>query len=120
MVVAHPFRRRDPNSLWTRLNAQSLAAGAPLAEIDWLLGLAAVEVLNGANEPAENAEAAALARTLGLPACGGSDAHWTQRVGRTATWFPGRITDDAGLVAALRWGGCLPMDRSNGRSRSKA
>ncbi len=117
LVLAHPFRRRDANSLWAHLRDRGLAPDAGLGRHGWLQGLAAVETLNSANEPAENAEAQALARALALPACGGSDAHWTARVGRAATWFPGTVSTDAELVAALKEGGFRPVDRPNGRGK---
>lgn len=66
--------------------------------------LAALEAMNGRNRPADDQAAQALARRLGLPATGGSDAHTPAEVGLAATRFHRALADEAGLVAALRAG----------------
>jgi hypothetical protein len=120
LIPAHPFRRRDPASLWSHLQASGLPLDQDASLAESLDGLTALEVLNGGNEPGENEEAARLAAILGLPGCGGSDAHWTGRVGRAATWFPGSITTDEELVAALKQGNYRAIDRSAVRNGSRA
>lgn len=125
LIPAHPFRRRDPNSLWALLEARGARLGSAAAiaaldgELDGLLGgVTAIEVANSANEPGENDEAAALARLLALPACGGSDAHWIDRVGRSATSFREPIATDAELVACLKEGQYRPVwPRNAGTSK---
>lgn len=111
LIPAHPFRGWDRNALWRYLKTLGLAVDEGLARKYWLQGLAAIEVLNGNLRPEENAQAAELARVLGLPGVGGSDAHTPNNVGCSATWFPDTITTDAQLVAALRRGGYHAVDR---------
>jgi predicted metal-dependent phosphoesterase TrpH len=77
-----------------------------------LSGLAAIEALNGANRPQENQMALALARKLGLPCTGGSDAHFTDEIGRCYTVFTVPIRTVTELVAALKAGHCRPAAAS--------
>jgi hypothetical protein len=68
-------------------------------------------VQNGGCDTKENARAADLARCLGIPGVGGSDAHTTAEVGRAATWFPDTIETDDELVDALICGSYKAIDR---------
>ncbi len=115
LIPAHPFRRWNHSALWHTLKARNLPLDHRLAAMDVVQGLTAVEVLNGGSKAEENAQAAELARILDLPGVGGSDAHAAHEVGRAATWFPGEITTDAELVAALKRGGYRPVDRRGER-----
>jgi predicted metal-dependent phosphoesterase TrpH len=115
LIPAHPFRRWDRLVLWSYLEEQGLPLNGRLAQMDLVQGLTSIEVQNGGCKPQENDQAAALARALGLPGIGGSDAHSTAKVGRAATWFPSRITTDASLVAALKRGGYRAVDRRRER-----
>ncbi len=63
-----------------------------------------VEAANGSDSRLQNIAAAGLAHGFRLPGIGGSDAHTAAEVGRAATRFEARITDNAELVAALRSG----------------
>ena len=56
--------------------------------------LHAVETFNGQVNPAELAQAEDLARILGLPAVGGSDAHTTAQVGVMVTEFARPVADE--------------------------
>ncbi|MDR2800299.1 MAG: PHP domain-containing protein [Desulfovibrio sp.] len=98
--AAHPFRS---------------VGGGVGDRLDSLKGLHGVETANGTDSPQENALAARACERLGLAAVGGSDAHWTRDVGRTATWFPEAVTTMAGLIAALRSGQCRPLVRLPGK-----
>lgn len=111
LIPAHPFRRWDHFALWSYLEDQGLSLNGHLAEMDFVQGLTAIEVHNGGCRPEENAEAAELASILALPGIGGSDAHSAGNVGRAATWFPGQITTDDELLAALSSGGYHAVDR---------
>jgi predicted metal-dependent phosphoesterase TrpH len=111
LIPAHPFRRWDRCALWGVLEANGWPADTGPFTASAVQGLAAIEVINGGCKPEENAEAAALARRLGLPGVGGSDAHAPHEVGRAATRFPGTITKDAELVSALKRGGYHPVHR---------
>lgn len=116
LIPAHPFRNWDRRSFWHYLEQNSIAIDSELADSDQVLGIDAIEILNGGCSDRENATAAELARALVLPGIGGSDAHFPDMVGATATWFPGDISTDAELVAALKRGDFYPVDRRSGRS----
>jgi predicted metal-dependent phosphoesterase TrpH len=115
LIPAHPFRRWDRNSFWNYLEDQGLSLNGRLAKMAFVQGLTALEVCNDGCSAEENAEAADLARILALPGVGGSDAHIATSVGRAATWFPGEITTDAELVAALKQGGYRAVVRRKRR-----
>lgn len=105
VVLAHPFRYllRQPerNLLYagaTRVprEAREVAAHPIFDLID------AIEVNNGGTAADENAFAREVARYLGKPMVGGSDAHSTHGLGRSVTVFRDRITSAAGFMEALR------------------
>lgn len=106
-VAAHPFRAGG-----YALGQTLRMARIPLARaLDWcpeLRWLAAVEVLNDHCDDGEASQARRLARALGLPGVGGSDAHFASEVGSAATLFPDPISTDEELIAALRAGRCFP------------
>src|SRR3990172_2856739 len=82
LIVAHPFRhyfdpvyfRRQGKEPFTLTPEQ--AAKLPVFQL-----ADAIEVLNGANTPRENLFALRVAKMLGKPGTGGSDAHSTQGIG---------------------------------------
>lgn len=111
IIAAHPFRHWDSLALWSYLEEQGLALSPDLAEADFVQGLTAIEVENGGLRPDENEEAVALARVLGLPGVGGSDAHVPQDVGRAATLFSESIRTDDDLVQALKRGSYRAVTR---------
>jgi len=85
--------------------------GGAEGALDWcpeLQWLSAMEVFNGHCDDGESSQARRLARTLGLPGVGGSDAHFAPEVGIAATLFPDPISTDEELIAALRAGYCSP------------
>jgi len=61
-----------------------------------------VEAVNGSDSRLQNLAASGLAKGFRLPGIGGSDAHTAAEVGSAATRFPGTLTSNASLVAALR------------------
>ena len=69
-----------------------------------------VEVFNGANTEQENGFALEVARSLGEPGTGGSDAHSTEGIGSCITVFDGDIRSEADLLEALRAGAYRPVD----------
>lgn len=83
LIVAHPFRhwfdpvyfRRQGKEPFT-LTPEEAAAKLPVFQL-----VDAVEVLNGANTLRENLFALRVAKALGKPGTGGSDAHSTQGIG---------------------------------------
>jgi predicted metal-dependent phosphoesterase TrpH len=106
-IAAHPFRTMG----YTLGQSLRMARIPPEDALDWcpeLRWLAGVEVLNGCCDDGEALQARRLARALGLPGVGGSDAHFASEVGSAATLFPDSISTDEELIAALRAGRCSP------------
>jgi predicted metal-dependent phosphoesterase TrpH len=93
-VPAHPYRVKDLYPL-----------GDGIYELS---GIAAVEALNGKNEPAENELAVAAALRLGLPQIGGSDCHTRSEVGTCHTVFDCSLLTLEDLVREIRAGRCRP------------
>ena len=116
MIAAHPFRNLfDPPPYNQNLlfkNAQSYprspeeAARHPLFEL-----VDDIEVANGANTEKENSFGLDVARELGMPGTGGSDAHSEHGLGRYVTVFEGEVLTEAGLVEAIRAGAYTPARR---------
>jgi predicted metal-dependent phosphoesterase TrpH len=113
LVPAHPFRHKDEWALWKYLEDQDLPLDEELARLEITQGLTAIETCNGGTLPEENEQAARLARILGLPGIGGSDAHGVEQVGRALTQFSHRIASDAEFVAALKAGDFRPVVRAS-------
>lgn len=107
-ILAHPFRHGGGWALWYWLEKQGLALDASLAARPELEHIHAVETFNGQVNTAELRQAEDLARILGLPVCGGSDAHATWQVGTTATEFARPVTNEAELVREIREGRIRP------------
>lgn len=91
-------------------------------------GLSGVEAFNGSTPHHHNMSAYRLAKTLGLPVFGASDAHILEKVGHYATQFHGRIRDTKDFIEAVKRGqttpviatpnGYIPFDESDGKSLS--
>jgi len=94
MVLAHPNRNAGFGRPWS--DAPDL--------------FEAFEGANGDDHNRSSAYVLDLARSLGLPTTGGSDAHSSPAVGRRATLFDQIITTEAQLIDALRAGACRPVD----------
>lgn len=107
-VLAHPFRHGGGWALWYWLEKHGLALDANLSVQPELQQIHAVETFNGQVNPQELRQAEELARILGLPAAGGSDAHATWQVGTTATEFARPVTDEAELAREIREGRIRP------------
>ncbi|GIW02253.1 PHP domain-containing protein [Roseiflexus sp.] len=86
-IVAHPFDWLV-SSFGTPL-LRYCGGDHPIWPVD------GVEAFNASLPlPGMNARAASVATTLGLPACGGSDAHHFSTVGLGYTLFPGTTAND--------------------------
>jgi hypothetical protein len=107
-VMAHPFRRGGGWGLWYWLEKQGLAVDGGLVTRPELAPLHAVETFNGQVTPAELEQAEDLARVLGLPVTGGSDAHRTGAIGRTVTEFARSVRNEEELVREIRAGRVRP------------
>jgi hypothetical protein len=108
IFVAHPFHTRGGPSLTLAFRGRGLDLAKDWGQVPVLKELDGVETLNGNVSADDNARARALARRLGVPGIGGSDAHAVDMVGSAATRFSRPIRSDAELVAALRTGDYAP------------
>ncbi len=107
-VLAHPFRHGGGWALWYWLEKNGLVLDRRLTARPEFRHLHAVETFNGQVNPGELAQAEDLARILGLPAVGGSDAHAVDMVGVTATEFARPVTNEVELVQEIRAGRVRP------------
>ncbi len=87
-VLAHPYR-------WPHGAGRHVGGAGSLR---------AVEATNAHNPAGANARAAELARKLGLPTTGGSDAHQAREVGRASTVVPDGCASVDDVLEALRRG----------------
>lgn len=94
MILAHPTR--------------NAGFGRPWSEAVHLFE--ALEGMNGDDHNLSSEYVIDIARSLGLAATGGSDAHSVPAVGRCATVFAEPIRDEQQLIVALRSGSCFPVD----------
>lgn len=110
LVAAHPFRMSFHRAHWrgASTTTPALDEACKLPALGLVDG---IEVLNGACTNRENRLALVVARKLGLPGTGGSDAHSTQGLGRFATMFQETVTNEADLLAQLKAGRFHPVVR---------
>ena len=104
IIVAHPFRGFLTFNVGELGLTPEKAMERPLFNY-----VDAVEVLNGKVTEKENGFAGQVAKGLGLPVTGGSDAHEVFEVGRYATRFFSKINDENDLVNALKTGDFEPV-----------
>jgi hypothetical protein len=109
VFVAHPFHRGGGPSLTLSFEARGLDLETDWEQVGVLEELDGVETLNGNVSARDNGAARRLARRLGVPGIGGSDAHAVGMVGSAATRFSSPIGSDAELVSALRDGEYAPV-----------
>lgn len=69
-------------------------------------GLIGAEILNGNSTFEENIKAFNAAKKIGLQELGASDAHFPDRVGIYATYFPQTIKSEEDLISALKENKC--------------
>lgn len=72
-------------------------------------GLSGVEAFNGSTPHHHNMTAYRLAKSLGLPVLGASDAHVLEKVGHYATQFSGTIRDTKDFIEAVKKGQTTPV-----------
>ena len=109
IFVAHPFHTGGGPSLTLSFRGRGLDLETDWDQVGVLKELDGVETLNGNVSAEDNAAARRLARRLGVPGIGGSDAHAVGMVGSAATRFSSPIGSDAELVSALRGGEYAPV-----------
>jgi predicted metal-dependent phosphoesterase TrpH len=106
LIVAHPFRhffdpvyfRRQGKDPFTFTPEQAAERMPVFRLID------AIEALNGANTARENVYALRVAKALGKPVTGGSDAHSTQGIGFFCTVFEKDCASQEELLEELHAG----------------
>lgn len=102
MIVAHPFRHlleRRPGVSEERFAMLPDEAAETMPVFQYVDG---IEVGNGGTVRAENAFAYHVARLLGKPMVGGSDAHSVNGFASYTTGFDEVLTSESDLLAALR------------------
>ena len=105
LVVNHPFRHVFDDVTAMRTNGKPFdLTPEQAAELPVFQLADAIEVANGCNTPRENYFAWEVARILGKPATGGSDAHSESGIGYYATGFERPVESAAALLEELRAG----------------
>jgi histidinol phosphatase-like PHP family hydrolase len=109
LVVAHPFRHFFDPVHFKREGKEPFnltpeeAAKLPVFQL-----VDGIEVLNGCNTPRENYFALQVAKALGKPGTGGSDAHSTQGIGYFAAVFEEEILSQEHMVEQMHKGRFYP------------
>jgi len=93
VISAHPFRHNR------RGLEDNLAT---------LRGVDAIEILNGSTMPDATMMAVQYAKKYGFATTGGSDCHYPDKVGITATYFENPIHTMEDLIAAIKNHECKP------------
>jgi len=115
LIVAHPFRRLFDPVTAMRTGVKFEMTPAEAAEnLEVFKIVHGIELANGANTPRENYFAAEVARILGMPGTGGSDAHSTSGVGVFATGFERSVTTPEELLTELHAGRFETVHRTKG------
>lgn len=123
--------RNDPEALFAYLAEQRIARAAnhlfsaltgprEVADFDWgLASVSHIEIRNGMMPAATNGFAGRAARSAGLGAVGGSDAHTLPSVARAYTSVPGARTREE-FLEGLRQGRCAAGGESGSYARLTA
>lgn len=114
MILCHPFRYFPGPSNFLYRMRRDIHSESPLEDLAGhpVFSLVdAIEVLNGGCTERENQMAQEVARYLGLPGVGGSDAHMPLEVGRYVTLFERDLSSEEELLAELRAGRFQPARR---------
>lgn len=109
LVVAHPFRhffdpvhfKREGKEPFTLTPEE--AARLPVFQL-----VHGIEVLNGCNTPRENYFALQVAKIMGKPGTGGSDAHSTQGIGYFTAVFEETLESQQHMVEQMHTGRFYP------------
>lgn len=102
LIVAHPFRHFFDPVHFKREGKEPFnlqpedAAKLPVFQL-----VDGIEVLNGCNTPRENYFALQVAKKLGKPGTGGSDAHSTQGIGYFAAVFEEEIENTEHMLKLM-------------------
>lgn len=109
LIVAHPFRhffdpvhfRREGKEPFSLMPEE--AAKLPVFQL-----VHGIEVLNGCNTPRENYFALQVAKAIGKPGTGGSDAHSTQGIGYFTAVFEEHLETPEQMLRLLHAGRFFP------------
>ena len=105
LIVAHPFRHFFDPVHFKREGKEPFAlTPEQAAKLPVFQLVHGIEVLNGCNTPRENYFALQVAKILGKPGTGGSDAHSTQGIGYFAAVFDETLESPAQMVEQLHLG----------------
>ncbi len=104
IIAAHPFRGFLIVGVEQTGLTHEKAMERPLFNL-----VDAIEVMNGKVTKKENEFASGVAKGLGLPGTGGSDAHEVFEVGHYATCFFEKINNEQDFVNALKNGKFSPI-----------
>lgn len=109
LVVAHPFRHFfDPVTFKREGKEPFRLSPEEAAELPVFQLVHGIEVLNGCNTPRENYFALQVAKTLGKPGTGGSDAHSTQGIGYFAAVFEETLETPEQMLDQMHKGRFFP------------
>ena len=110
LIVAHPFRHYfDPVHFKRQGKEPFTLTAAEAARLPVFQLVDAVEVLNGCNTSRENHFALQVAKALGKPGTGGSDAHSNQGIGYFSTQFDEEVTSPEHFLRLLHRGCYFPV-----------
>ena len=115
MSVAHPFRHFFDPVTFRRKGEEpfSMTPEEAAEQMEVFQVVHGIEVGNGGNTRRENLFALAVARILGKPTTGGSDAHSTSGIGVYTTVFPERLTCREQTVQLLHDGATVCYEGLN-------
>ena len=102
-IAAHPYRTNNRGLKDSLLTVR---------------GLGAVEGFNGSTDYENNLKAMRVAESLDLPITGASDAHFENKIGGFATWFPEGVRTSEDLIEAVRSKQIRPVVHMDGRYQS--
>jgi predicted metal-dependent phosphoesterase TrpH len=103
IILAHPFR-----GAFASRHARLEETLEETARRSYFSLVDAMETLNGGDTDEENNLAHRVARLIGKPEVGGSDAHRLRDVGRFCTRFDQEIHSEADLISAIKSGRYVP------------
>ena len=110
LIVAHPFRHYFDPVYFKRQGKEPFTMTAEeAARLPVFQLVDAVEVLNGCNTPRENYFALQVAKALGKPGTGGSDAHSNQGIGYFSTRFEEAVESPDHFLRLLHAGRFRPV-----------
>jgi len=110
LVVAHPFRHFfDPVHFKRQGKEPFRMTPEEASKLPVFQLVHGIEVVNGCNTPRENYFALQVAKTIGKPGTGGSDAHSTQGIGYFCAQFEESLESQEHMVEQMHKGRFGPI-----------